>query len=106
MWPTTESEYLMDVPGLASLRQAAATPVCRYGGYECRTARYIFHTRVVGVAMPQYFMLCHVIDSGNTTHDIYTHSLSSYYYGLAHFTSLRHVRCYRHMCLTTSTYST
>jgi len=56
MWLTTESESLMDIPELVSFRQAVATPVCRYGGYECCSARNIFHTIVVGLAMPRSAM--------------------------------------------------
>jgi len=35
-------------------------------------------TRVMGLAMLDYFMLCRVIDSGSTAYYFYTHLLSSY----------------------------
>jgi len=65
----------MDVPGLVSLQQAATRSVCRYDGYECYSTRYIPYTLVVGLATPDNFTLCHVIDSRSTTYYFYAHLL-------------------------------
>jgi len=52
-----ESESLVGIPGLVSLREAAARSDCRY---KCHSPGYILHARVVGLATLDYFTLCSV----------------------------------------------
>ena len=69
----TESESLMGIPWLVSLRQAPARSIYRCDG---RSPRYILHARlrVVGLAMLNY---C-VFDCRSTAHYFINDLLSSY----------------------------